>query len=138
MSSEQLESKANKKTSKQSPTKRNARTARVASTARTATTARRQRRRINFGDITFSESDLSFEDEAPVARPARSVHDPNTIVLDCDDEFIGGPSVNFTRNVAAAAAVSAEESRELKVTVKINGKIDHYQMNAVSYLICIF
>lgn len=65
---------------------------------------------------------------------SRSAYDPNTIVLDCDDEFIGGPAVSFTRNVAAATAVSLEDTMDLKVNVRVKGQIDYFYMNPVSYL----
>lgn len=132
VSPEKLQTKSSTVTSKQAASKRNARKTNVPRTAHILPTTSRQRRRRNIylDDISFSESDISFDE--PISINPRAVHDPNTIVLDCDDEFIGGPTVNFTRNVAAAAAVSAEESRELRVTVKINGKIEYYEMNAVS------
>lgn len=92
-------------------------------------------------DEIDSDSDSDLEESVAVpfftathARPARRPqHDPNTIVLDCDDEFVGGPAVNFTRNIAGANAVSVEQSQEMKVNVRINTKIEQFQMNPVSY-----
>ncbi|XP_055324738.1 uncharacterized protein LOC129579102 [Sitodiplosis mosellana] len=92
--------------------------------------------------VNLNPSDMSSSDsDAPLCSSNRAVqgrsqpaYDPNTIVLDCDDEFIGGPAVTFTRNVAAASAVSVEESKDLKVTVRINGKIEHYYMNVFQKL----
>lgn len=81
---------------------------------------------------TLIESNTTTAHHA-VHRPQQ--HDPNTIVLDCDDEFFGGPAVNFTRNIAGANAVTAEQSQEMKVNVRINNKVEQYQMNQVSYLI---
>lgn len=81
-----------------------------------------------------SSQTTDSSDDEPLSRPSRPVHDPNTIVLDCDDEFIGGPAVNFSRNIAQASAVSVEESMDLRVSVRIYGKIEQFQTNAVSIL----
>lgn len=75
---------------------------------------------------------ITAASQHPVARRPAQQHDPNTIVLDCDDEFFGGPAVNFTRNIAGADAVSMEQSQEMKVNVRINNKIEQFQMNPVS------
>lgn len=89
-------------------------------------------------DLLGSDSEMyeSSSQSAPScsARSNYQPHDPNTIVLDCDDVFDGVPAVSYTRNFATASAVSAEESMELKVNVRINGKIEHFYMNPV----CIF
>lgn len=78
------------------------------------------------------DSDDSWDDSDDPAVPNRPPsYNPNLIVLDCDDEFIGGPAVNFTRNLATASAVSVEESMDLKVNVRINGKIEQFYMNQV-------
>lgn len=89
-------------------------------------------------DILGLDSEMyeSSSQSAPSgsARSNHQPYDPNTIVLDCDDAFDGVPAVSYTRNFATASAVTAEESTELKVTVRINGKIEHFYMNPV----CIF
>lgn len=85
--------------------------------------------------LNMDSSDLSSYDSderVSTASSSRQPYNPNLIVLDCDDEFDVGPAVNFTRNVAAANSVSVEDSMDLKVNVKINGKIEKYQMNSVS------
>lgn len=80
-----------------------------------------------------SDSDMLIRLSGRQARLAsRQVHDPNTIVLDCDDEFFGGPAVNFTRNLATASAISMEDNMDLKVSVRISGKIESFHMNTVS------
>lgn len=91
---------------------------------RRTASSRSRSRYIDFGELDSSDSDVH-------ERAPRSTYDPNTIVLDCDDEFFGGPAVNVTRNLAAATAVSTDESMELTVSVNINGKIEKYQMNSV-------
>lgn len=83
--------------------------------------------------IHDSSSSLSSETDEQWERPStRPAYDPNTIVLDGDDEFIGGPAMNFTRNLATARAISVEDSMCLKVNVRINGKIESFQMSPVS------
>lgn len=67
-----------------------------------------------------------------VQRAQRSAYDPNIIVLDCDDEFIGGPAVAFSRNIAGANTISAEDQQGLKVSVKVSNKIEQFDLNAVS------
>lgn len=123
---QEKESKKSSKTSKtKSPPKRKAANSRR---GRQATTSRR---RHDDYDLDSSDSDM----DEPLARPTQPtypVHDPNLIVLDCDDVFEGVPAVNFTRNLATASAISVEDSTELKVSVRINGKIESYYMNPVS------
>lgn len=134
MDTEKIEKKiekrnASKSSKTKSPPKRNAR----------GRPARRQRYVDSDLDVTDSDSDtpisqmLSRASRPSPRRPSRPAHDPNTIVLDCDDEFIGGPAVAFSRNLANAEAISAEDSKSLKVHVKINNKIEQYEMNPVSY-----
>lgn len=86
-----------------------------------------------------SDSDLDSDLDAPIAtnattHPVRRAppHDPNIIVFDCDDEFASGPAMNFTRNLAGADVVSVEQSQEMKVSVRINNKIEQFQMSPVS------
>lgn len=87
-------------------------------------------------DQTSSDSDVpSCSTSQSSQGRSRTAYDPNTIVLDCDDEFIGGPAVNFTRNVGAATAVSLEDSMDLKVNVRVKGQIDYFYMNPVSCLL---
>lgn len=128
---EKQKSKAkNAKVTKSSPSKRAQRCAR-----RGAPHGRR-----NFVEIPDmdSDSDSEFGQSAATFTTAHHgrrppPHDPNTIVLDCDDEFFGGPAVQFTRNIAGANAVSMEQSLEMKVNVRINNKIEQFQMNPVSW-----
>lgn len=124
-------SKASKATKKNSPSKR----------AQRAMVRRGgQRGRRNFVEIDDIDSDSDSDLDQSVAaftsaathRARRPPHDPNTIVLDCDDEFEGGPAVNFTRNIAGANAVTMEQSQEMKVNVRVNNKIEQFQMNPVS------
>ncbi|XP_031620607.1 uncharacterized protein LOC116339091 [Contarinia nasturtii] len=91
------------------------------------TRGRRQRRIVDsdLSDLDSEDSDEPATSNGPTRRP----YNPNLIVLDCDDEFIGGPAVNVTRNLATASVVSVEESMDLKVSVRINGKIEHFFMN---------
>lgn len=92
-------------------------------------------------DVDSDLESTDSDDDVPIvnrrstgrsARPShRRAHDPNTIVLDCDDEFFGGPAVAFSRNIAGANAISIEDSKELKVSVKINNKIEPFEINPV-------
>lgn len=99
---------------------------------------RRNRRRS--GIRNYVEMDSDSDSDSPIAPNATTdhvhrraqPHDPNTIVLDCDDDFKGGPAVTFTRDVAGANAVSIEQTQEMKVSVRINTKIVQFQMNPVS------
>lgn len=60
-------------------------------------------------------------------------NDPNVIYLDCDDEFVGGPEMKITRNLAANNSFSFEDNEEIKVSVKINNnEVDQYKMRPVS------
>lgn len=123
----QLERKATKatKASKRSSPKKS-----------TAIRSRMRSRRVQLdsSDLSSSDSDAPLCSSSRIQR-ARSRYDPNTIVLDCDDEFIGGPAVNLNRNVAAASTVSVEDSMDLKVTVRIKGKMEQYHMNPVRYFV---
>lgn len=124
-------SKATKAT-KTSPSKRTQRAGRRGVLAQHS-----MRNYVELDDLD-SDSDLDDPIAAHFAFSAhrvpmrRTPRDPNTIVLDCDDEFDGGPAVNFTRNIAGANAVSVEQSQEMKVNVRINTKIEQFQMNPVS------
>lgn len=124
---EKIENKRKSKAPKTSPPKR------AQQTARRPPPGRRGRRNYVELDDMDSDSDL---DEPAAAQfvPARNArrHDSNTIVLDCDDVFAGGPAVNFTRDIAGANAVSVEQSQEMKVTVRINNKVEQFRMNPVS------
>lgn len=53
------------------------------------------------------------------------------IVLDCDDIFKGGPSVQITRNLAGANSCIEDDNTELQVSVRVNGKLDKYKMRQV-------
>lgn len=102
---------------------------------------RPQRRQHVFEDIDLDLTDSDLDNEpvmslttsrSPRRAPRQAPRDPNTIYLDCDDEFIGGPAVAFSRNLAEADAISVEDSQGLKVNVKIHNKIEQYSMNPVS------
>lgn len=121
----QMERKASKSSKRKSPKK---------PTGRRTGRARRAPAMDLDSDLTSSDSEGAACLPGRAQNRPRPVYDPNLIVLDCDDEFIGGPAVNFTRNVAAASAVSVEESMELKVNVRIKGEINHFHMSPV----CIF
>lgn len=122
-------SKAVKASKNKSPPKRNGRALRSGQ--------RKQHRFDVDSDLESTDSD----DDIPIMnrrilgcsprRNNRPAHDPNTIVLDCDDEFFGGPAVAFSRNIAGANAISIEDSKGMKVSVKINNKIEHFEMNPV-------
>lgn len=93
----------------------------------------------NMVEVSESDSDLNSDSDDAMSAAMNVVQhrarprDPNTIYLDCDDdEFMGGPAVNVTRNIAGANCVSQEQSQEMKVNVKISGKIEHFQTNPVS------
>lgn len=91
---------------------------------------KRGRQRVIYSSDTSDENDDELSTNFVQAN--RPVHDPNTIVLDCDDEFIGGPAVNLNRNLATASTLIAEDYLDLKVNIRIAGKIEQYQSNAVS------
>lgn len=94
-------------------------------------TTRRATRRSNRAIRSISQ---------PAQRTVQSTaYDPNTIVIDCDDEFFGGPSVAFSRNIAQANAISNEDKQSLKVSVKVNNTIEQFELNAVSIIcVCVF
>lgn len=130
--------------SKPSKTAKNAKPTKSSPSKRAQRSARRggQRIRRNYVEIPDMDSDSDSDSDlgGSIAQftNAHNVHrpqyDPNTIVLDYDDEFIGGPAVNFTRDIAGANAVSMEQSQEMKVNVRINNKIEQFQMNPVSLM----
>lgn len=88
-------------------------------------------RRNDYVDLYDSNS-MEISAVSSSSQSSRPAHDPDTIVLDCEDEFIGGPAVNFTRNLATAAAVSTEDKMDVKVSVKISGKVEAFPMSQVS------
>lgn len=95
--------------------------------------AQRGGRRSQRNYVELDDLDSDSDCDEPLANNAhRQHHDPNTIVLDCDDVFNGGPAVNFTRDIAGASAVSVEQSQEMKVSVRINSKVEQFLMNPVS------
>lgn len=119
--------KRKSKATKNSPSKRTQRAVRRGG----------HRGRRNYVEIDDMTSDSDLDESvaahfAPAHHARRPPHDPNTIVLDCDDVFVGGPAVNFTRNIAGANAVSVEQSQEMKVSVRINNKVEQFRMNPVS------
>lgn len=63
-------------------------------------------------------------------RPTNN-HDYDTIVLDCDDIFKGGPSVQITRNVDGANSCITDDNTELQVNVRVNGELNKYTMRRV-------
>lgn len=125
---QRMQSQLERKTTKAS---KNRKSPKKPTAARSRTRSRRVQ--LDSSDLSSSDSDapLCSSSRAQQAR-SRPAYDPNTIVLDCDDEFIGGPAVNLNRNVAAASTVCVEESMDLKVTVRIKGKMEQYHMNPVS------
>lgn len=131
---EKIQKGIDKQKSKKSPSKR---------TQRAAQRVGRRGRR-NYVELDDMDSDSDSDDEPiaaffmPAHHARRQQHDPNTIVLDCDDVFIGGPAVNFTRDIAGASAVSVEQSQEMKVSVRINNKVEQFRMNAVSCQHCVW
>lgn len=64
-------------------------------------------------------------------NPPTNNHDYETIVLDCDDIFKGGPSVQITRNLADANSCITDDNAELQVNVRVNGKLNKYTMRRV-------
>lgn len=137
---EKIEKKIDKQ--KTSKTAKNAKATTKSPSKRAQRFARRSRQHgaRDFVELDFdSDSDLDLDESfEPESIPPNHVsahrppHDPNLIVLDCDDEFMGGPAVNFSRNIAGANAVSMEQSQEMKVNVRVNNKIEQFQMNPVS------
>lgn len=122
----QIERKAAKSTKRKSPKK---------PTGKRSARGRRARAgNLDSSDLSTSDSEAPLCSTSQGQGRTRPAYDPNTIVLDCDDEFFGGPAVNFTRNVAAATAVSVEESMDLKVNVRIKGEIEQFVMNSVSFI----
>lgn len=115
---------------KSSPPKRNRPTAQRRSRGHGHGRSRRRR------NIEPSDDSSLDSDDNNIITNARShnVHDPNTIVLDCDDMFIGGPSVQISRNLTESNACSAEDNLEINVSVRVNGKVQKYIMRPV----CIF
>lgn len=63
-------------------------------------------------------------------RPTNN-HDYDTIVLDCDDIFKGGPSVQITRDLGGANSCITDDNTELQVNVRVNGKVNKYTMRRV-------
>lgn len=63
-------------------------------------------------------------------RPTNN-HDYETIVLDCDDMFKGGPSVQITRNLGEANSCLTDDNTELQVSVRVNGNFNKYTMRRV-------
>lgn len=120
----------------QSQSQRKATKASKKNSSKKTTHSRLRSRRVQLdsSDLSSSDSDAPLCSSSRTQRAqSRAAYDPNTIVLDCDDEFIGGPAVNLNRNVAAASTVSVEESMDLKVTVRIKGELEQYQMSPVSH-----
>lgn len=131
---EDVDEPQSKPTKKASPKKRNRPTA----SRRARVPARRAR------DYLICDSDDSAADpDGETGASAINVrsnydHDPNTIVLDCDDIFKVGPSVNINRNLAGATACSSEENSEIRVSVIVKGKVDTYTMRPVCIPLNVF
>lgn len=97
-------------------------------------TAGRRRRANGRRRVTYEDEDeiISSDDEVIQSRSNYQNDDPNTIVLDADDIFIGGPKVQISRNLNEVAACSTVENTEIQVSVRVNSKIDKYTMRPVS------
>lgn len=124
---DQQKSKVSRATKTKSPTKPK---------ARGRATRRRGVFDLEDSDLVMIDSDLAMPlttSSLSQREPRQSSHqDHNTIVLDCDDAFIGGPAMVFSRNLAEADAISIEDSQGLNVNVKIFNNIEQYSMNPVS------
>lgn len=64
-------------------------------------------------------------------RPTNN-YDYDTIVLDCDDIFKDGPSVQITRDLGGAnSCITDDDNTEMQVNVRVNGKLNKYTMRRV-------
>lgn len=90
----------------------------------------RSRRRFQI-DSEEDEYDLDgYTAPSNYNRPTNN-QDYDTIVLDCDDIFKGGPSVQITRNLAESNSCMTDDNTELQVNVRVNGKLEEYTMRRV-------
>lgn len=91
--------------------------------------SRRPRRiQINSNDDEYESTDDIIPSN--YNRPTNN-HDYDTIVLDCDDMFKGGPSVQITRDLGGANSCITDDNTELQVNVRVNGKVNKYTMRRV-------
>lgn len=91
-------------------------------------------------DSSDSDSDLENGVQMSIGRsnaPSsgnshRQAHASNVIMIDCDDGYAIGPAMAIERNLAAAPVCTAEDNAAVKISVRINGVVESYDLRRVS------
>lgn len=68
------------------------------------------------------------------SRRNNTNYDPNVITIDCDDGYYFGanPEVRIERNLTTAPSCEAADNAALQVKVRIDNKIETYDLRKVS------
>lgn len=90
---------------------------------------------VDCDDYNGSDSD---SDGCSMARHANHHnnrnYDPNVISIDCDDGYYhgGNTQVQIERNLTAAPSCEAADNAPIKVNIRLNSKIESYDLRKVS------